>query len=433
MHFSTGTLTALALGLVAVDAHMLMDSPVPMNKDNLDNGPLAADGSDYPCKQRPGVYDDDGANAPMALGSTQQLSFTGSAVHGGGSCQISISYDLEPTADSDFRVIHSIVGGCPAAVDGNLPENPNGNGASTFDFQIPADLPTGKATLAWTWFNRIGNREMYMNCARVVIGGGGGGGGGGGADASAKLRRRESRPILRRDQSAFEALPVMFKANINNGCTTVESTDLEFPDPGASVERAGSGSTGPPTGSCAAGSTGPTPPTSGGNGGGGGGGGDDSSQPAPSSASSSASAAVPTNTGGSFNEVPVSSPLSSPTPAAPVPATPDNEAPPPPPAASSSSSPSPSPSPSPSSSPDAPSSNSTEAQSGSCTPEGQFTCVGADSFQQCGSGRWSPVMPMAAGTVCETQALGIKVARSSTKAKRHLRFSHGHLRHHDSV
>lgn len=60
----------------------------------------------------------------MPLGSTQQLAFIGSAVHGGGSCQVSITYDQNPTASSTFKVIHSIEGGCPAKNEtGNFPAN----------------------------------------------------------------------------------------------------------------------------------------------------------------------------------------------------------------------------------------------------------------------------------------------------------------------
>lgn len=31
----------------------------------------------------------------------------------------------------------------------------------TNSFQIPSAAPSGEAVFAWSWFNRLGNREMY--------------------------------------------------------------------------------------------------------------------------------------------------------------------------------------------------------------------------------------------------------------------------------
>lgn len=92
---------------------------------------------------------------------------------GGGSCQISLTKDLEPTKDSVFQVIHSIEGGCPTSSAGNIGGDPNAADPTTFDYQIPQGIAPGKYTLAWTWFNKVGNREMYMNCAPIVVSGGG--------------------------------------------------------------------------------------------------------------------------------------------------------------------------------------------------------------------------------------------------------------------
>ena len=92
---------------------------------------------------------------------------------GGGSCQVSLTKDLEPTKDSVFQVIHSIEGGCPNAAPGNLGEDASAADPTAFDYSIPQGIAPGKYTLAWTWFNKIGNREMYMNCAPIVVSGGG--------------------------------------------------------------------------------------------------------------------------------------------------------------------------------------------------------------------------------------------------------------------
>ena len=94
---------------------------------------------------------------------------------------------------------------------------------------------------------------MYMNCAPIVVTGGGG--------SSAK-RDIEETPALDGEPSYNETttadfdllardatFPAMFVANIPaTDCTTTESTDVQFPDPGASVEKAPSAKLGPPTG-----------------------------------------------------------------------------------------------------------------------------------------------------------------------------------------
>lgn len=90
----------------------------------------------------------------MAVGAPQTLSFVGSATHGGGSCQLSLTTDKEPTKTSKWAVILSIEGGCPGGANGGTP--------ATFQYKIPEAVAPGDYTLAWTWFNKIGNREMYM-------------------------------------------------------------------------------------------------------------------------------------------------------------------------------------------------------------------------------------------------------------------------------
>ncbi|KAK4541086.1 hypothetical protein LTR36_008311 [Oleoguttula mirabilis] len=207
--------SAIALcGMLAssVGAHMVITSPVPYGIDSLTNSPLINDGSDFPCKQRTGVYDISTMNH-MPVGVPQTLSFKGGATHGGGSCQVSVTLDKEPTKDSQWKTIHSIIGGCPSNVTGNLSEDADGTNASVFEFSVPKGMPNGQYSLAWSWFNKIGNREMYMNCAPITVTGG----------AS--------------DNKVFDTLPDMFVINIpNEECATVEGEDFQFPSPGLYAE-----------------------------------------------------------------------------------------------------------------------------------------------------------------------------------------------------
>ncbi|KAK4621940.1 hypothetical protein CLAFUW4_06853, partial [Fulvia fulva] len=229
---------AIACGLLAssVNAHMVITSPVPYGADSLTNSPLEADGSDFPCQQRAGVYDMGTMNT-MPIGVPQKLAFKGGATHGGGSCQISITPDEKPTKDSTWKVIHSIIGGCPNGAAANANGSPDYTENPTFDFSIPKDVPNGRFTLAWTWFNKIGNREMYMNCAPITVTGG-----------SSKNKR------------SLDSLPDMFVANIGNGCGTAESQDFVFPQCGLYAETVaktalGSSTTGTcPTGAAGSGS-----------------------------------------------------------------------------------------------------------------------------------------------------------------------------------
>ncbi|KAM4056289.1 hypothetical protein HRG_003206 [Hirsutella rhossiliensis] len=221
-----------AAGLVAVSsAHMIMISPVPYGKSTLNNSPLDASGSDFPCKMRANTFADEGASNVFPQGSTQQLQFQGSAVHGGGSCQVSVTTDAEPNKDSQWKVIKSIEGGCPAKdTAGNLPGNsPDIKSGNKYDYTIPKEMPVGNYTLAWTWFNKVGNREMYMNCAPLTVQGSGG------------------------SEGFLQTLPDMMVANLKSvgDCSTKEGTDVQFPNAGQDVDRPnGDGSLGPPSGNC---------------------------------------------------------------------------------------------------------------------------------------------------------------------------------------
>src|ERR1700742_729511 len=199
--------------IVLTHAHMQMSWPYPLRspldptlswdvKDYSMTNPLNANGSDFPCKH----YQEDG-NTPQAVkatytaGETYNLTLSGYATHDGGSCQISLSYDNGVS----FKVIKSIIGGCPLS--------------PTYDFTIPASVPSSDSVLlSWSWFNLVGNREMYQNCARVSV-----------------QSRNTSRTVRSRRQAGFEGLPDMYVCNVNNGCTTVEGENVVFPKPGSDV------------------------------------------------------------------------------------------------------------------------------------------------------------------------------------------------------
>ena len=222
-------------------AHVKLVHPVPYGASSLNTNPLQQSGEDWPCKQRDGVYDVKQWNI-MPINSVQTISFQGQATHGGGSCQISLTRDIPPTKDSVFKVIKSIQGGCPSANPGNVGTDPFGYGADSFNFSIPDAVSPANYTLAWTWFNKIGDREMYMNCAPVTV-----------TSASAKRRRGRSSRTLRLRADGMDSLPDMFRANSGNGCSTAESgTVLAIPaaNLGKDVQRIGSEPLTPPVGNC---------------------------------------------------------------------------------------------------------------------------------------------------------------------------------------
>ena len=194
-------------GLIGTSSgHLIMNAPVPFGVDTLNNSPLedaapGSSGSDFPCKQRPGVYDITAMNN-MAVGDTQLLNFTGSASHGGGTCQIAVTMDLEPSVHSVWKLIQVFEGGCPISANGN-------DGTHPFTFTIPKDFPNGRSTLSWSWYNRIGNREIYQNCAPIDVTGG-----------------SDSKQL-------YDSLPEWYIINLpTSDCSTVEETDQIIPNPG---------------------------------------------------------------------------------------------------------------------------------------------------------------------------------------------------------
>ncbi|PYH45766.1 lytic polysaccharide monooxygenase AA11 family protein [Aspergillus saccharolyticus JOP 1030-1] len=407
--FLKSTLVAAALlGMSAVEGHMIMSQPVPYGKDTLNNSPLAADGSDFPCKLRSNTYQVTQWNTG-AVGESMPLTFTGSAVHGGGSCQISLTTDLEPTKDSEWMVIKSFEGGCPANVAGNLPANANGADPFTFNYTIPEGISPGKYTLAWTWFNRIGNREMYMNCAPLEVTG-----------SSSKRSR-----VMSKLEERSSTFPPMFVANIN-GCTTKEGVDIRFPQPGDYVAYLGEASNLAPEGSAACTGT-PTFAAAG-----------DTSSGTSSGTSSASSAAAAISSAVVANANTGSYQSSTTAPAI-------NTAYAAPPAASSASSESYSGTSSGASSQSSSAVSSSGsssagtstsgALSGSCSSEGSWNCIGGSSFQRCANGQWTTAQAMASGTQCtpgQSDSLSIASAMSKRdvtemRARRRAQGGHRHV------
>ena len=148
-------------------------------------------------------------------------------------------------------MIKSIEGGCPSTNPGNVGTDPFGYGADTFNYTIPEGVVgVGNYTLAWTWFNKIGDREMYMNCAPVTV-----------TAAPGKKtkrdflngRRRGGVMEEKRAADALDSLPDMFRANSGNGCSTAASgTVLAIPaaNLGKDIQKIGTDPLTPPIGNC---------------------------------------------------------------------------------------------------------------------------------------------------------------------------------------
>jgi hypothetical protein len=142
------TLCTLPLLLPLTLAHMQMEVPSPLRdphsnrtaepKDYSILAPLHADGSDFTCKgyqwNTPLV-----SVAKYQAGETYEMRLKGGATHGGGSCQISMSYDN----GMNFKVVKSMIGGCPTE--------------KSYEFTVPEYAEGGQILLAWTWCVRPAN------------------------------------------------------------------------------------------------------------------------------------------------------------------------------------------------------------------------------------------------------------------------------------
>ncbi|KAF2119950.1 hypothetical protein BDV96DRAFT_641816 [Lophiotrema nucula] len=127
-----------------------------------------------PCKGHLDLLDTDEGKPVVTWAPGQKANFTlsGAAIktsienpeggnHYGGSCQVGFSTDKGKT----FKVAATWQGNCPLRNGGEDPAQ------QVFDFEVPADIASGNAVLAWTWINR--EKEFNMNCASVMISGDG--------------------------------------------------------------------------------------------------------------------------------------------------------------------------------------------------------------------------------------------------------------------
>ncbi|ORX98805.1 hypothetical protein K493DRAFT_213751 [Basidiobolus meristosporus CBS 931.73] len=146
-----------------VMAHMSMTKPAPRNSkynsfykgDAIDynmDAPLN-DGYAYPCRG----YGAGPSVATYTAGGSVQVQLDGGAPHNGGHCQFSLSVDGGKT----FVVLKTVLGDCMIAT-------------RSYTVDIPKSAPNGKVIFGWTWINKTGNREYYMNCADITIQGGSG-------------------------------------------------------------------------------------------------------------------------------------------------------------------------------------------------------------------------------------------------------------------
>ncbi|KAJ1955737.1 hypothetical protein IWQ62_005463 [Dispira parvispora] len=94
----------------------------------------------------------------VQAGSSITATFEGTAIHNGGHCEFSLSYD----GGKKFVAIQTILKTCFLS-------------GKSFNVPIPKEAPNGKAVFAWSWVNASGKREFYMSCSDIEVQGGGSG------------------------------------------------------------------------------------------------------------------------------------------------------------------------------------------------------------------------------------------------------------------
>ncbi|KAF3061138.1 endoglucanase [Daldinia childiae] len=236
MHRRLLNLAAFSALFSPLGAHVVLENPKPFRFVQYGpTNPISSTGEDFPCKiPAGGKLEPEGPPTTMAIGDEQSVSFSGQAVHGGGSCQFSLSgpvsngaWETYPLKTAEWKVIHSIEGGCPAR---NQRGNLDGPNHDSYSVNIPEGIEPGDYIFAWTWLARIGGQpEYYMNCAPITV-------------TPAKRKRMDS--LARRASLGKRAaFPELFMANmgdVSGGCTTEEALQqqiaIAFPNPGPSVD-----------------------------------------------------------------------------------------------------------------------------------------------------------------------------------------------------
>ncbi|EMD01144.1 hypothetical protein BAUCODRAFT_52546, partial [Baudoinia panamericana UAMH 10762] len=211
MSFYKSSVFALALAAAMplfVKAHIIIVSPEPFTSPAVTTSPLAnlapgSPGSNFPCQLAAGGSYKVGSRTQVAVGQEMPLAFSGSASHGGGTCQLAVTTDKEPSVSTQWKTFQIYEGGCPIAGDSSS------GGTSNLTYQLPQGMINGDLTFAWVWMNRIGNRETYMNCAPITVTGGSS------------------------DSSVYDSLPNAYIINLpTSDCSSVEMSDLVIPNPG---------------------------------------------------------------------------------------------------------------------------------------------------------------------------------------------------------
>jgi hypothetical protein len=145
----------------------------------------------------------------------------------GGSCQLSLSTDMKPTANSKWTVVQSWEGGCPS-LDGTAYEDPKNplSYPDNYTYAIPDAFAPGNYSMAWTWVPKhSGAYEFYMNCAPITLTAG--------KDMAMSSGSQKAKQ---------EDMPDMLVVNIDGVTTCRAHRDrvLLYPNPGPNSIRNGS-------------------------------------------------------------------------------------------------------------------------------------------------------------------------------------------------